>query len=227
MCLHSLHSTVQENHTINNRYDHCFELLFGCSPSRATILFRLLQQSAHRRSRKWNMMVQLVQRDWRVRLSQMDWMKQKWVLSISHVCTPALNPFKPSLAEKFTMSAPKCLTPNPSHLFALLQILFLKNFPLFLKFWAFSKSASCLSDVFHFTQQQKAELSLCRSDRSKVTEPPLAWSLRFIQSLSCRFVDSWHTRPSSLSSVRSSAFYLCWRVAGTFKTLCASLKVCI
>lgn len=149
------------------------------------------------------------------------------MLSIYRVRTSALDPFKPSDAEKFTMSVPKCLTPNPSHLFALLQILFLKNFPSLLNFWAFSESACCPSDVFHFTQQQTAELSLCRFDRFKVTEPPPAWSLRFIQSLSCCFVESWRTGPSSLSSVRSSAFYLCWRVAGTFKTLCASLKVWI
>lgn len=66
MCLHSLHSTERENRPINNRFDHRFELLFGCPRSRATVLFRLLQQSAYRRSRKWNMMVQLVQREWRI-----------------------------------------------------------------------------------------------------------------------------------------------------------------
>lgn len=100
--------------------------LFGCPRSRATILFCLLQQSAHWRSRKWKMMVQLVQRDWRVRFSQMDW---KWSRSECSACTECALLLCIHWSRPLVRSSPEAnqsvLTPNPSHLFVLLHILFL------------------------------------------------------------------------------------------------------
>lgn len=192
-----------ENRPINNRYYHCFELLFGCLRSQANALFCLLQQSAHRSSRK---MVQLVQRDWRVRLDQ------KWCWA----CTPA--------SEEWTNSDP------PSRLSAPLLILlffFKKNFLrqawIFVHF-ALRHLAPLSCSVSH--QQQMADVTL--QDWQKQTDRATsALFAPLIQTGSCCFVEPWHTGPSSLSNLLSSAFYLCWRVASMFKNPCVLAWKCV
>lgn len=160
-----------------------------------------------------NMMVQLVQRDRRVRLDQ-KWSRS--ACSVCWACTPA--------SEEWTNLDPLTFVCAPS------DPPFLKKKQNFLRqawtsvHFVLWHLAPLMCSVSH--QQQMADVTL--QDWQKQTDratsalfPPL------IQTGSRCFVEPWHTGPSSLSNLRSSAFYLCWRVAGMFKNLCVRAWKCV
>lgn len=134
MCLRSLHSTARENRPINNRYDHCFELLFGCLRSRANALFCLLQQSAHRSSRKG---------------------EDDGAVSTKGLTSQSGSKVHARYAERALLHLRNGLTRTP------LTFVYAPSDPPFffqkktsflpLNFCAFCTSASCYSDVFRFT----------------------------------------------------------------------------